>query len=178
MAEAYPEFDTKPGEKPIAYVLIGLPGSGKSLWARGHPQKLPIASTDAYIENYAAQNGLDYAQSFKACYSEACADLKNQINHFTKKPVPFIWDQVNLAPEERLKIHERLDATHRVVYVIFRVPLDECLRRHRAREREGGAVVDEERIRMLAKSAVFPLPGHEPFYKLITLTHPGWGREG
>ncbi len=55
MNNAYETFDTAPDTKPIAYVLVGFPGSGKSTWAKNHPQKLPIASTDSYIEDCAAE---------------------------------------------------------------------------------------------------------------------------
>ena len=36
--------------KPKAYVLVGLPCSGKSTWAKNHPEKFPVASTDIFIE--------------------------------------------------------------------------------------------------------------------------------
>jgi len=173
----YPEFHTDKGEKPIAYVLVGLPGSGKSAWAKDHPKKLPIVSTDAYIEKHAAKKKLSYEEAFKACYKDATEDMKKQVEKFTKKPKSFIWDQVNLVPEERMKIHDRLDPTHCVVYVCFMVPLSECLRRHAQRGREGGNVVDEKRIHQLAKITRFPEPGKEPFYKVVTLKHPDWGRK-
>ncbi len=173
---AYPTFETNKGDKPIAYVLVGLPGSGKSGWAANHPQKLPIASTDAYVENYAKKKKLNYAQAFKACYPDACKDLKKQIEKFTKKPKSFIWDQVNLVPKERIEMHARLDPTHRVVYVCFRVPLSECLRRHEARDREAENVVDAKRIQDLAKVTRFPQTGKEPYFKCIMLTHPDWGK--
>ncbi len=177
MSEPYLEFETQEGDKPIAYVLVGLPGSGKSYWARCHPKKLPTVSTDSYIEKYAKKERLSYAEAFKACYLEACADMKVQIDELTKKKQVFIWDQVNLTRKERLSIHNRLDPTHRVVYVCFLVPLSECIRRHEARAREGGAVVDAERIKMLSRTTIFPQPGTEPFYRLITLTHSEWGKQ-
>jgi len=177
MSDAYPEFEPQKGDKPIAYVLVGLPGSGKSHWARRHPKNLPIASTDSYIEKYSKEKKLSYAEAFKACYSEARADMKAQISKLTKMGQSFIWDQVNLTRKERLSIHNRLDPTHRVVYVCFLVPLSECIRRHEARAREGGAVVDAERIKMLSRTTIFPQPGTEPFYRLITLTHSEWGKQ-
>ncbi len=173
---AYPTFETVKGDKPIAYVLVGLPGSGKSSWAAGHPQKLPIAATDTVIEKYAKDKNITYEQAFKDNYDAAVEDMKKQVAALTENPQSFIWDQVNLKREERVQIHDRLEPTHRIVYVCFLVPLSECLRRHQTREREGGNVVDEARIRKMAGYARFPKNGEEPFYKLITLKHPDWGR--
>lgn len=173
---AYPDFETGKDDKPIAYVLVGLPGSGKSSWAEGHPDKLPIASTDAFIEKFAKKKKISYAEAFETEYQKAVEDIKKQVAKFTKKPVPFIWDQINLKREERKAIHKRLEDTHRVVYVCFMIPLSECLRRHETRARDGGNIVDAARIKKLASITVFPEPGEEPFYKLITLKHPDWGR--
>ena len=170
----YPTFETGKDDKPIAYVLIGLPGSGKSSWAAGHPDKLPIASTDSYLEKIAAEKNITYDQALKDYYDDAVADMKKQVAKHTKKPAPFIWDQINLKREKRLDIHEHLDATHRVVYVCFRVPMSECLRRQEERARN--EAVDIERTQTLAQSASFPEPGKEPFYKVVALTHPDWGK--
>ena len=173
-AAAYPTFDTGKDEKPIVYVLVGLPGSGKSAWAAGHPEKLPVASTDAFIENYAAEKNMSYDQAIKKCYDDAVADMEKQVEKYTKKPAPFIWDQINLNRKLRIKMHEHLDQTHRVVYVCFRVPISECLRRQETRTRN--ETVDIERTQKLARAASFPEPGKEPFYKVIALTHPDWGK--
>jgi len=171
---AYPTFETGKDEKPIAYVLVGLPGSGKSSWAAEHPDKLPIASTDAFIEKFAKKKKISYAEAFENQYENAVKDIKKQVGKFIKKSTPFIWDQINLKREERAAIHGYLDATHRVVYVTFLVPLSECLSRHGARARDGGNIIDEGRIRKLAQITTFPEPGAEPFYKLIALRHPDW----
>jgi predicted kinase len=56
--------------KPIAYVLVGLPGSGKSTWAAAHPERLPIASTDVFIEAYAAETASHLRRSLQPIRSE------------------------------------------------------------------------------------------------------------
>ena len=175
-AAAYPTFDTGKDEKPIVYVLVGLPGSGKSAWAAGHPEKLPVASTDAFIENYAAEKNLPYDQALKECYDDAVADMEKQVEKYTNKPASFIWDQINLNRKLRIEMHKHLGSTHRVVYVCFRVPLSECLRRQEERARDGGRPINPPRTQKLAQTASFPEPGKEPFYKVIALTHPDWGK--
>lgn len=145
------------GSKPPVYVLVGLPGSGKSTWAKNHPDKLPVASTDAFIDAFAEENGLTYGEAFPRHFPEACRQMKRQVEEgYIPGKTPFIWDQGNLFKKERESIYRLLHPTHRVIFVVFDTPLDTCLERYRARERDMGAAVDESRIRMLAAAATFP----------------------
>ncbi len=123
------------------------------------------------------QKKISYAEAFRAHFPEARENLKAQINKLTKNPTPFIWDQINLKREERIKIYNRLNPTHRVVYVCFRVPVEECIQRHHARERNSGSIVNEEYIHELTDIACFPQQEDEPFYKVLMLTHPDWKQE-
>ncbi len=160
-------------KKPAAYVLVGLPGSGKSTWAAAHPEKLPVASTDSFIESHAAEHGLDYAEAFKTAYPQAVQAMKQTVEGYIAARTPFIWDQTNLVPQERQQIYNILHPTHRVIYVVFMVPLDVCLRRHAERPRKGGRVVDEKRIAMLARDTVFPR-SQDPHDEIIRIVHPEW----
>lgn len=170
----YPEFESAPGDKPLAYVLVGLPASGKSSWACNHPGCLPVASSDKYIEAYAARHNVPYAEAFRAHATESFAKIRDEIALYRAQGLPFIWDQVNIEPAERRAIHKILEPTHRVVYVCFLTPLEECLRRHAARPREGGQVIDEARIRELAARTRWPVPGREPFFRVMHVVHPLW----
>lgn len=174
MNDSYKTFENTPDNKPIAYVLVGFPASGKSTWASNHPQNLPIASTDEFVERYADEHKVSYTEAFHTYFPQAREELKLQINQLTQNPVSFIWDQINLKRNERIKIHNRLSPTHNVIYVCFHVPVEECVRRYHMRKRDSGSIVNEEYIRGLTNTASFPKAGDEPFYKLIILTHPDW----
>lgn len=142
--------------RPSAYVLVGLPGSGKSTWALQHPRQLPIASTDQFIEDHAEQKGINYAQAFKEFYLTSCRLMKDRVDQFIKEKTSFIWDQINLHKKEREGIYDLLHPTHDVVFVCFMTPLETCLIRHAQRSRDAKGVVDEERIRLIARNASFP----------------------
>lgn len=163
-----------PSDKPIAFVTVGLPGSGKSTWASNHPDKLPIASTDEFIEAFAAQKNISYGEAFKAHHRAAAQNMKSRVAGLCASGQNFIWDQVNELPAERVQIHATLSKTHNVVYVCFFTPLDVCLARHDARERDGGKVIDARRIHFLARRMRWPLPGREPFFKIVKIIHPEW----
>ncbi len=161
--------------KPPAFVLVGLPGSGKSTWARNHPAKLAIASTDAFIEGYAQKKKITYGEAFPIHYKTAMKKMKAQVEALKKKKTPFIWDQTNLTKIERDAIYKILHATHDVIFVCFMVPLDVCLKQFRRRERDGGNAVDEKKILELARVAVFPKKG-EPCDRIIRIVHKRWPR--
>ncbi len=156
-------------KKPTAYVLVGLPGSGKSTWAKKGPKApLPIASTDKFIEQYAKENTLPYDKAFKKHYKKATQMMKEQVAGLREKAAPFIWDQVNLTPKERAAIYKLLHDTHRIVFVCFDTPLEECLTRHAKRDRDGGEAVDEKRIKKLASTMSLP-DKSEPHDKIVII---------
>ena len=69
-----------------------------------------------------------------------------------KRPVTYI-DATNLTPQERrpyIKLADLFDAEIEAVF--FDVPVEECIRRNRGRER----TVPEEAILMMAKKLVQP----------------------
>ncbi len=160
-------------EKPIACVLVGLPGSGKSTWAAKHPRKLPIASTDYFIEEYAAKNKISYAKAFKKHSLDAQKKMKAQVANLINEKKDFIWDQTNLSKKERDAIYKILTPTHEVHFVCFFVPLDICIKRFKQRDRDGGEMIDEKYIRKLAKTADFPQKG-DKCELIVKYTHPKW----
>lgn len=159
--------------KPIAMVLVGLPGSGKSTWCKLHPQKPPVASTDYFIEEYAKQHEISYAKAFKKHQTDAQKKMKAHVDQLIKNRETFIWDQTNLTKKERDAIYKILSPTHEVHFVCFYVPLDVCIERFSKRERDCGDVITEKRIRELAKAADFPQKG-DPCDKIVNYFHPKW----
>jgi|GEM_PF-781773 len=160
-------------KKPIAYVLVGLPGSGKSTWAAAHPEHLPIASTDAFIEAYAEQNRLSYAEAFKQYQHQAKLLLKQRLNDLIAAKAAFIWDQTNITARKRRAIYNKLHPTHRVVYVCFCVPVEICIARVEERERQSGEVINRELIKLWSSMVTFPEPG-ESADGIMPIIHPAF----
>lgn len=167
-------------KKPVALVTVGLPCSGKSAWAEAHPEKLPIASTDFFIEEYAAEKKLPYAKAFKKHYKKAVNQMKDRVAELVAQKKSFIWDQTNTTQKERDAIYNILHATHDVHFVCFLVPLDVCFERFDKRQAEGNRdgkdVVDKKRIRELAKTTTFPKKG-DKCEKIVLLIHPQWPKD-
>ncbi len=161
--------------KPVAYVLVGLPGSGKSTWAAAHPEGLPIASTDAFIEAYAAEQRLNYAEAFKQHEAQAKILLKQHLNQLIASKASFIWDQTNITARKRRAVYNKLHATHKVIFVCFCVPIEVCIARVEERERQAGEVINRNQIKLWASMVTFPDPG-EPADGIIPIIHPSFLR--
>lgn len=160
-------------KKPEALVLVGMPGSGKSLWALNHPGKYDIASSDAFIKDYAKKEGRPYTEVFNQYQTVATKMMKEKVERLIAAGAPFIWDQTNLTKPERAGIYKLLHKTHRVIFVAFLVPLAVCRERNDARGRAEGQRISDGHMDFLAKSASFP-DETEPHDRIVRIIHPAW----
>jgi predicted kinase len=131
--------------KPRIVLLTGLPGSGKSTWAAG---KDGVLSSDALrgLLTDDPMNQTVHGRVFRA--------LRDLLKHRLelKRPWTFI-DATNLTPYERrpyVMLADLYDAEIEAVF--FDVPIDECVRRNRGRDR----VVPDEVIRAMARRLEAP----------------------
>lgn len=173
MNSTSPAENSPASAKPIAYVLVGLPGSGKSTWAASHPEHLPIASTDAFVEAYAAKNQLTYAEAFKQHFSQAKLLFKQRLNELIAANSTFIWDQPNISARKRRAVYNKLHPTHRVVFVCFCVPIDICIARVEERKRKAGEFINSNLIKLWSSMVTFPERG-EPADGVIPIIHPAF----
>jgi len=157
--------------KPTAYVLVGLPGSGKSTWAAAHPERLPIASTDEFIEAYAAEHKVSYAEAFRQYNGQAKLLLKERLSALIAQKTSFIWDQPNITARKRRAVYNKLHVSHRVIFVCFCVPIEICIARVEERERQAGEFINPKLIKLWSSMVTFPEAG-EPCDGIIPIIHP------
>ncbi len=129
-------------------LLVGLPASGKSTWAR--EQRLPALSSDEL------RGLLMDDQTDQTIHSRVFALVRNLLRQRLQlgRPVTCI-DATNLTPRERrpyIKTAQLYGAVAEAVW--FDVPLSVCLERNSARAR----VVPEEAIRAMAGRLIAPSP--------------------
>ena len=86
---------------PRLYMLVGVPGSGKSTWIRSRNHDAVIASTDDKIEAAAAAQGLTYDAVFESEFKAANAALREDVKQAVKDQRDIIWDQTNLTAKSR-----------------------------------------------------------------------------
>ncbi len=91
--------------KPKIYVLVGLPGSGKSTWIKNNKHFLGddvvIVSSDDYIEARAAEEGKNYTQAYDAHIGGATMHAKKTFSEAVKSERNIVVDQTNMGAKRR-----------------------------------------------------------------------------
>ena len=93
------------------YVMVGLPATGKSTMAEAMLDANPLAfvySTDAYIEECAAQNGITYNDAFTDFIEPATKSMNERVEIAIRSGQDVIWDQTNTGVKKRTKIVNRM----------------------------------------------------------------------
>ncbi len=89
-------------------MLIGLPASGKSTWARAYKAKFPdsqfrIISSDDIVEERGLLDGLDYSASHNKNIDFAIKEMERRLSQHVKDGSNIIHDQTNLSVKSRRK---------------------------------------------------------------------------
>ena len=108
---------------PNVYVLVGVPGSGKSTWIKNQDWALglTIVSTDAFVEDYARAQGKTYNEVFKEYMPTAIDLMIEQVVFAREHGHTVIWDQTSTTVKSRKKKFNMLpDYEH--IAVVFKTP--------------------------------------------------------
>lgn len=156
--------------KPIAYILVGLPGSGKSTWMRKilqGDQEFTIVSSDHEIESYAKSKGVTYSDVFDVYIPTATSIMNNKLEIAIKSGANIIWDQTNLTVKKRGNIVRRLK-NYKKIAVVFAVDRVELEQRLEARAKAEGKNIPLHVVDRMEQSFEFPTEA-EGFDKIITV---------
>jgi predicted kinase len=107
------------------YVLVGVPGSGKTTWIGRQMfdwTNTVIVSTDHHVEQYARSIGKTYSDVFKD-YMPTAVDLmaKTAVDAFKNNKV-VIWDQTSTTAKTRTRKLRMAPAHYKKVAVVFKTP--------------------------------------------------------
>lgn len=122
--------------RPRLYVLVGVPGSGKSTWIlnRGPwPKTTTIVSTDAYVERFARRMGKTYSEVFKEVMPLAVRLMERKVVRARQASRDIVWDQTSTTPATRRKKLRMLPDYHRIAVVLPIPEREELLRRLNSR---------------------------------------------
>jgi predicted kinase len=135
---------------PKVYVLVGVPGSGKSTWIKSQDWALglTVVSTDNFVEAYAKEQGKTYSEVFVDYMPTAVDLMVKAVVHAREHGHDIIWDQTSTTVKSRKKKFNMLpDYEH--IAVVFKTPEHTELMR-RLMSRPGKDIPDDVVASMIA----------------------------
>ena len=105
------------------YVLVGVPGSGKSTWvSKQHwARDCVYVSTDMHIEDYANLVGKTYSEVFDKFMPKAIELMAQDVRAARTAGKDIIWDQTSTTVKSRAKKFNMLP-NYQHIAVVFKTP--------------------------------------------------------
>lgn len=110
---------------PTAYILVGVPGSGKSTWTANQnfdQSKTVIASTDNHVEKYAREMKKTYGEVFKDFMPRAVNLMIDDVLDAFEHDFDLVWDQTSTTIATRAKKLRMIPVTYQKIAVVFATP--------------------------------------------------------
>lgn len=110
---------------PTAYILVGVPGSGKSTWVRNQKWRndCTYVSTDKFVEQYARRTKKTYNEVFDAYMPRAVDRMAKEVVRAREAGKDIIWDQTSTTVASRAKKFRMLP-DYKMVAVVFETHKD------------------------------------------------------
>ena len=138
-------------KNPKLYMLVGIPGSGKSTWVQNQEwsKNCCIISTDYWVEEEAKRQGKTYNEVFKDYMPRAVELMTQNVISAREMGNDIIWDQTSTTISTRAKKFRMLPEYYAIA-VVFRIPEHEELQKRLA-SRPGKMIPSEVVNDMIAK---------------------------
>lgn len=137
---------------PTLYIYCGIPGSGKSYYAKKAQPKVHYISRDEIRFNMVEEDE-EYFSKEKAVFKLFSASIAKVL----EKGRDVIADATHISKASRAKLIRAIDthfSDYEIVLVVFDTPFEVCCERNAARE--GRARVPDEVMRRFANGWEFP----------------------
>lgn len=110
---------------PKAYILVGVPGSGKSTWIANQSfnfDRTIVASTDYHVEKYAKEVGKTYSDVFKEFMPRAVHLMIDDVLDAFEHDLDVVWDQTSTTVHTRAKKLRMIPVNYKKIAVVFKTP--------------------------------------------------------
>lgn len=141
---------------PLAILLIGAPGAGKTTSRKSFPFILPenIISSDDIIESYAYKFGVTYSDAFPLVIKTADEEAIQKFYTSVRGKKDLLIDRTNMSMKSRKKWLTHLDGYTKVAYY-YPITQEELKRRNAARA-ESGKVIPKAVLTSMLGSFEYP----------------------
>ena len=148
------------------YVLVGVPGSGKSTWV--HNQKwvdeCVYVSTDEFVEDYAKECNLTYSEVFQDYMPRAVELMVERVLWAKALGKDIIWDQTSTTIKTRAK-KLRMLPDYYAIAVVFKTPQSAEL--HRRLTSRPGKIIPQDVVDSMTLQLINEPPSIEEGFKEI-----------
>ena len=151
---------------PKLYVLVGVPGSGKSTWVENQlwAKDCVYVSTDKLVEEEAQRQGKTYNDVFKDYMPTAVGLMCDEVVAAREAGKDIIWDQTSVNVKSRKKKFQMLPDYYAIA-VVFPTPEPE---EHARRLDRPGKHIPKNVLQSMIDS--FEMPTEEEGFKEIWRT--------
>lgn len=161
-------------DEPTCYMMIGVPGSGKSTVVDTmmnyflsqrveYSEKIPVVlSTDSILTGIALKTSKTYDEVFHSHIKEAEALMYKELTSAIEHNYNIIWDQTNLSKKSRSKKLFKLPSKYKKIAVVISTPEEEV---HKKMLNRPGKFIDEKIISSM--KAYFEYPDINEFDEVI-----------
>ena len=106
-----------------AYILVGVPGAGKSTWIKNQPwaSDCVYISTDNHVDKHAQEQGKTYNEVFKDYMPQAVNRMTQDVIDARENEQSIIWDQTSTSVKSRKKKFQMLPG-YKMIAVVFLTP--------------------------------------------------------
>lgn len=132
---------------PTAYILVGVPCSGKSTWVRDQEwsSECVYVSTDEFVEHYAQEVGRTYSEVFEEYMPTAVNLMTKRVIWAREQGRDIIWDQTSTTIASRAKKFRMLPG-YRMIAVVFGTPEHKELMRRLFSRYDSGKIIPDHVI--------------------------------
>lgn len=150
--------------EPRLYVLVGVPGSGKSTWVekQAWAKDCAYVSTDKWIEGHAEAMGKTYSEVFDEFMPQAVQMMSKDVVEAQAVGKDIVWDQTSTTVMSRKRKFMMLPEYYAIA-IVFKTPEKEELEKRLA-SRPGKNIPKNVMQSMISK---FEMPTKEEGFREI-----------